>query len=585
MELSRYQQRILKYFVEHPKDNMLIEALAGSGKTFMNLELTKHSHTFDVYLAFNNSVAEEFKQKVTNPKVRVYTIHSLAYNIMMYNMEQEQEKKKEKKKKPDVQNLKPYKILNRVLDEDIKRKNPEYYSFLKSNYVQLYTLCRLTMTNMHDQYDVEDLIISHNLFFDGSENEFKAPSSIKIVSTLCAMDAKNLEVFESDGIIDFTDMLYITYWKLKNEEWEVPYWAMFTNIFADEAQDFSLIQLNFLKFIKRKNGRYVFTGDGKQAICFYAGADAHAFSAIPKMFAPMKSFPLPITYRCAESHVRLVNRECHIPLIARPNAPYGKIYKIEKDEILDYIQPGDMVVSRKNKWIPDVILDLVYEGIPIYMQDKDFVNKIKKLINTDKYSTVGFFNRKLDSEIESYYKRKQEEAEKRAKEALEKAQRQEEEQEEEIQEDVVDEVENEEKDIEDTELEDIKLEDKLEDKVKEAKKEFDTGIDNLEFLYRISEGYLQDHPSSTRLINFKNYVDKILCTIPTDDAVRVTSVHKAKGLEANNVFVLNQAKVCPASCSEQRAQEKNLSYISITRAKENLYLVREPMEDKDKEED
>ena len=80
-------------------------------------------------------------------------------------------------------------------------------------------------------------------------------------------------------------------------------------------------------------------------------------------------------------------------------------------------------------------------------------------------------------------------------------------------------------------------------------------------------------------------MDKILCTIPTDEAVRVTSVHKAKGLEANNVFVLNQAKVCPASCSEQRAQEKNLSYISITRAKENLYLVREPMEDKDKEED
>ena len=574
MKLSKYQQNILNYFVEHPKDNMLIEALAGSGKTFMNLELTKHSHSFDVYLAFNNSVAEEFKQKVTNPKVKVYTIHSLAYNIMMYNREQE------KKKKPELQNLKPYKILNRVLDEDIKRKNPEYYTFLKSNYVQLYTLCRLTMTNMHDQYDVEDLIVSHNLFFDGSENEFKAPSPIKIVSTLCAMDAKSVEIFDEEGIIDFTDMLYITYWKLKNEEWEVPYWAMFTNIFADEAQDFSLIQLNFLKFIKRKNGRYVFTGDGKQAICFYAGADAHAFSAIPRMFAPMKSFPLPITYRCAASHVKLVNRECNIPLISRPGAPDGKILKIEKDEILDYIQPGDMVVSRKNKWIPDVILDLVYEGIPIYMQDKDFVNKIKKLINTDKYSTVGFFNRKLDSEIESYYKRKQEEAEKRAKEALEKVQKQEEE----IQEDIVDEVENKE-DTEDTELENIKLEDKPEDKIKEAKKEFDTGIDNLEFLYRISEGYLQDHPSSTRLIDFKNYVDKLLCTIPTDDAVRVTSVHKAKGLEANNVFVLNQAKVCPASCSEQRAQEKNLSYISITRAKENLYLVKEPIEDKDKEED
>jgi superfamily I DNA/RNA helicase len=59
--------------------------------------------------------------------------------------------------------------------------------------------------------------------------------------------------------------------------------------------------------------------------------------------------------------------------------------------------------------------------------------------------------------------------------------------------------------------------------------------------------------------------------------VRLCSVHKAKGLEAPNVFVLNEAKICkdPRNSWEQNEQEKNLSYISITRGMDNLYLVRE----------
>ena len=55
------------------------------------------------------------------------------------------------------------------------------------------------------------------------------------------------------------------------------------------------------------------------------------------------------------------------------------------------------------------------------------------------------------------------------------------------------------------------------------------------------------------------------------------TIHKAKGLEADNVFVLNEAKVTKdfRNSPEQQTQEYNLSYISITRAKNTLYLVKE----------
>ena len=57
----------------------------------------------------------------------------------------------------------------------------------------------------------------------------------------------------------------------------------------------------------------------------------------------------------------------------------------------------------------------------------------------------------------------------------------------------------------------------------------------------------------------------------------LSSVHKAKGLEAENVFVLNEGKVCEdeRNSPEQDQQEKNLRYISITRAKNTLYFVKE----------
>ena len=54
------------------------------------------------------------------------------------------------------------------------------------------------------------------------------------------------------------------------------------------------------------------------------------------------------------------------------------------------------------------------------------------------------------------------------------------------------------------------------------------------------------------------------------------SIHKSKGLEAENVFILNEAKPFEklGRSKDMIQQENNLSYVAITRAKENLYLVK-----------
>ena len=62
----------------------------------------------------------------------------------------------------------------------------------------------------------------------------------------------------------------------------------------------------------------------------------------------------------------------------------------------------------------------------------------------------------------------------------------------------------------------------------------------------------------------------------SDDCITISSIHSVKGLESDNVFVLNEGKPTMAGVtnSDQYTQEKNLSYIALTRAKKKLYLVK-----------
>ena len=543
---STYQQDILDFFLNNPQSNMLVNALAGSGKSTTACMLSEHSKTSDLYIAFNASVVEEFKKKIKNPKTKVMTMHSLAYSIMLYNVEQESKDSGEKpkgfgsqrsKRTVSLDNFKPHKIL----DEEITKRYGRYIEFakrvfLKDNYVNLYNLCRLTLTDMSSNKDVSRLIDDHVLFLYYGDEGYSAPDISEITSTLKILDTKSRQQFETQGVIDFTDMLQITFNKLKYDNWEVPYWALYTNIYCDEVQDFSNIQLNFLKFIKRTKGRYVFIGDFHQAIYNFAGANAQAFNQIPKMFAPVETFDLPICYRCAKSHLSRVNREYGIPILPCDDAPLGFVKTIDKNKISEYAKAGDMVISRKNKWIAEVVLDLARNGTPIFIEDKEMVVAIKRQILSSKCTSVGTLEKFLQKVISNYNKKLFEIVSKNVREGGHEEER------------------------------------------LEAVAETNSKIDNTSFLLEILEGYLENHTPSDSVSKFSDFVDKLLNTTPSPDCVRLCSIHKAKGLEATNVFVLNEAKINFdfRNSKEQNVQEKNLSYIATTRAKEGLYLVKEP---------
>lgn len=542
MELSKYQKEIIDFFKNNPHDNIIVKALAGTGKSTLICLLTEETSTSDIYVAFNSSIAEEFSRKINNPKTKVKTLHSLGLAIMNSNLSESTSKggigsRNTSSSGATLDNFKIHKIIDELIYETFGKYDKfEHKVFIKDNYVQLYNLCRLTCTNMSSDSEVEKLVEDYNLFVDYSGNDFSSPLIDTMVTWLEEIDERSINEFNNTRVIDFTDMLYITYKKLSSGEWKVPYYNYYTNIYIDEAQDLSTIQLLMLKFIKRKGGRYIFVLDENQAIYSFAGGNAKSCALIPKLYAPIKEFDLPINYRCPTSHLAKVNRDFGIPIQPRPDAPIGSIKTIDKEEIKKYVHAGDLVISRKNKWLSDVILDLAIHGIPIYMEDKEMVEQIKKLVSSQKAASLYELKNKLEKIIKKYNVQ----LEKIVKKETEKAE-----------EDTKKMI-----DVSDT----------------------NSRIDNINFIKSILSYYSsQPQNKYDKPDDFIKYIDILLNTKMPSNCVRVCSVHKAKGLEAPQTFVLNEAKVCTdrRNSWEQNEQEKNLSYISITRAKENLFLVRE----------
>lgn len=77
------------------------------------------------------------------------------------------------------------------------------------------------------------------------------------------------------------------------------------------------------------------------------------------------------------------------------------------------------------------------------------------------------------------------------------------------------------------------------------------------------------------LFDMKNLIDQIFAD-DNAQGIIFSTIHKAKGLEANRIFIL-EMNLLPhpmAKKAWQKKQEMNLKYVAITRAKEELYLQK-----------
>ena len=297
------------------------------------------------------------------------------------------------------------------------------------------------------------------------------------------------------------------------------YWAVRDNIslpkfdfiFVDEAQDTNMIQREILRKIMRPDSRMIAVGDPAQAIYGFRGADAESLGNIAREFGAI-TLPLSISYRCPTSVVKYAQQwVSHIQ--AREGAPDGVVKHHEREWDVDMFLPNDLVVCRKSAPLLQLAFRCIRNNIPVQVLGKEIGDGLKSLIDKMNARTLD----QLTEKLQSYMMRE-----------VEKARKEDD----------------------------------------EAKMEAIT--DKVGAILFLIDGLKEDRRDIASLNAGIDYLFK-----DKEKCVKLCTIHKSKGLEAERVFWLNRNE-CPAQWARrdhQRVEEINLCYVAATRAKRELHCI------------
>lgn len=548
--LSTYQQAIVDAY-KNGTENIFINALAGCSKTTILVELSKYTDKYSVFLAFNKSIQEELKERITNPKFKTYTFNGLGYMIMNHNWDRMEDERIKKNIAPSHKRslvLEPYKskqnasqVMKLFKDKINIDEGDEDYLTMIYDIATLYDLCRQRLVNLSDEQDIQNTIDFYELFTD----VFIPSNIVEIMQHMLELDKSQ---FFNDGLIDFTDQLYLTYIMVISQQWKMEMFHTFENIYCDEGQDLSRLQQLFIGILKRrKTTRIVIVYDKNQAIYSFNGADCHSVDTLKRLYQA-KEMELPINYRCPYKHLEYVRRKFDIPIQPRPDAPEGTLRRIDYENIGNYIKKGDCILARKNSDLCKVMLQLLKMGHSVYIRDESLVKSIISKITTFKKilkEDLSKMSEVIDALFEEQERKEQEKIDKLVNEGK----------------------------IESSE--DMSLSNNT--------------IDLLECIMIIYDNYKLKYKNDVHKLNsfdiFINYVETLLQTKNVKNSIQCVSIHQAKGKEYDRVFILNEAKVYYelGRNADQIQQEINLSYIALTRSKDTIYLVSEPIDEDDED--
>lgn len=203
--------------------------------------------------------------------------------------------------------------------------------------------------------------------------------------------------------INFTDQIYLTFIKdliPENEKYDY--------IIIDEAQDLTPLKLAFLRAMGKKDCVFIFLGDRNQTINQYAGSDSTIFETICNESMYFEFF---ITLRCPKKVVEFVNAIHPTKKIkAHKSNIEGSVERYNiKDAIQFIIQSNQSIyiMSPTNELLFDIYLTLIKKDIVPRLKGFEVKDYIINLLKRSKSITdlkininkiLGFIYKELKSE-------------------------------------------------------------------------------------------------------------------------------------------------------------------------------------------
>lgn len=368
MKPSKYQRVIYKVFQETKKD-LNISAVAGSGKTTVLLELLKYipNDASSLFLAFNNSIVNELKVRNKREDVKIMTIHSSGWRLIL------QRYGGRVKMNPNKAMAKTEKVLKEFKIPE-KRRGYFFYAIPKTLDLMRSNLCPNIKENIIKLIDRYDITVE----------EEDIPMVMKAFDYL----VKDKSQF------DFTDMIYVPVTDPSIR------FQKFDYVFCDESQDFSLAQHKFIKNCLSRKGRLITVGDKRQAIYGFAGADANSYDKLASINGKAIKLPLSVSYRCAVNIVKEAQKV--VPEISHaPNAKLGEV----RTGSLTELNRGDWILCRNVKPLVQTYLWLMKNKIKSKIKGKEIGEGILALISKTGAKTISGLQRSLEAEKIKLYQK------------------------------------------------------------------------------------------------------------------------------------------------------------------------------------
>lgn len=267
------QQEQIYDWIKTGSGSLIIEAVAGSGKTTTIVEASKliKPGLNITFLAFNRNIVAELKSRLPY-WVQCNTFHSKCLGALKLHLP----------KPPKIDGNKTRHHLEKLCEN--KTEFFEYAPFVQK-------LVGLAKSGLEDEPKWKDIIAYHDLIF-----EEDVDLAIEYANLTLESSNKDLDV------IDFDDMLYLTH------RLNAPFRPLTDWLFVDEVQDLSPLQHALLgRMIKPDTGRGCFVGDSFQAIYAFRGADSDSMDKL-KLAFNCSELPLSVSYRCAQEIVNEARR-------------------------------------------------------------------------------------------------------------------------------------------------------------------------------------------------------------------------------------------------------------------------------------
>ena len=416
---------------------------------------------------------------------------------------------------------------NGIFTKDVEEVDDFKYSrYLKENLLSLTDCGEVESLGdlLHDYVDNINRLINYSRYYlKMTEREIGEAAEIYGIVPVrdeysvvrkCLIWGKN-----NTDVIDHTDMIW-----LPNVLNMTTKYRQYDYIFIDEAQDMTLARQGLVDKVFKRGARFFAVGDRKQQINVWCGATEESLDNYLRRPNTIE-LTLPVSYRIPLK-VEEIAKKYSPNITARPGAPEGII---RTDVSANDAQPGDLVLCRMSSNLIEQYLQYARDNKNAYLKGYDaYRDEYKKLVEETGAKRIDIHCATKEGMFTKLYQR------------------------------FFDEAKN--------------LMNKLnidEDEAFSHPKSVET-LDKIQALKALSAGL----DTTDELIAKIN----MIFTGEKENAIQMSTIHKAKGLEAENVYILAPSLLFNPQFAKTKWEiesEKNLAYVAITRASYSLNFIKE----------